>query len=107
MGQDDVKNPAHNIQNLVFIVFFFSTMLNMVIMLNLLISILSETYANAREKQMANRTYELVQIISGIDIGLKSKIINGSIAENQNYLFLVKPIDMENENVYIFHFLLI
>ena len=99
--------PTSKFPILVWFVFFIATLLNVIIMLNLLISVLSETYSNAKSKQKANRNFELVQIISTIDVSYKEKIDEeGGLCENYNYLYVIKPMEFEDDNV-IKNFLLL
>ena len=60
------KEYTKDQQDLIFIIFFFNTILLVIVLLNLIIAIVSDTYANVKNNEDVANNYEKASIISDI-----------------------------------------
>ena len=91
------SGPSSHFTGFNFLVFALATFLSMILMLNLLISVLSDVFAKVEAMEKNFRNFEKLQIISSIDV-----VLGGEVSEKlerefkDSYLFVVKKkIDVE------------
>ena len=79
------------IQKLSFAFFLLSTFLSMIIMMNLLISVISDVYAKVQSMEKNSKTFEKLQIICSVDTMLSGEKLAKLEEEFDNaYLFIAK-----------------
>ena len=97
---EDNMNFDEKLNSLIFIIFIIATFLNIIIMLNLLISVVSDVFAKVEAMAKNYLNFERLQIISSIDIVLAGEIKKDLEKQFDNaYLFVSRKKISEDESI--------
>ena len=92
------KNTSFEIQLVIFAIFLISTLISIIMMLNLLITVISDVFAKVESKEKVLRNFERLQIISSIDVTLRGEVKNKLEEEFKNaYLFIISKKSSSEE----------
>jgi len=94
LGDFDTGDYDYNGQFLLYVFFLLCTLFNMIIMLNLLISIVSETFANVNAKANPNSYKEMASLIAENSYLIPNDVAHDYAVENM-YLYVVTDADTE------------
>jgi len=109
LGELDDLDSEVNSKQLLYIFFLLSTIILFITMLNLLISIISETFGEVKKAEKRTKIWEKWNIITEIDVMLSLK--NQIPPPNQSYLMYIynerhekEFVEIEEEQHKVSHF---
>ena len=94
---EDAMGKSSTSTIFVWVLFLLSTMFLMIAMLNLLISVIGNTFGDVISNENCYRMYELVQLISQIDVMMKADDREKFKHLENAVIFAVKPEIIEDE----------
>ena len=93
------ENFSADLPNLVWIIYIFSTLLMNIVILNLLVAVISDTYSNVVGNEMLANNYEKMTILQDIEKEISNKELSKFQKKGYlgDYLFVADFQDEENE----------